>query len=143
MTGGGEGIALPLPVVVVGAIVVEDDHLLLVLRGRPPAAGTWALPGGRIEGGETAVEAVVRELVEETGLEGICGDFVGWEEMIGDDHHAVILDFRVHLLEKAEPQAADDAVAARWVPVWDVAALPLAPGLAEFLHDHGIIDTFA
>jgi 8-oxo-dGTP diphosphatase len=127
--------------VCVGAIVVDDGDLLLIRRGRGPAQGEWAIPGGRVEAGELLAEAVVRELLEETGLEGICEDLVGWAERIGPDHHHVILDFRVTLLERSEPTAGDDAAEAAWVPLVDVAELRLAEGLAEFLHDHGILQT--
>jgi 8-oxo-dGTP diphosphatase len=85
--------------------------------------------------------AVVREVAEETGLEALCEDLIGWTELIGDDHHFVILDFRVTLLERTEPTAGDDAAEARWVPLADVAELNLVEGLAEFLHDHGIVRT--
>lgn len=129
------------PEVCVGAIVVDEDELLLIRRGRGAAQGEWSVPGGRVEAGELLAEAVVRELLEETGLEGICEDLVGWAERIGDDHHYVILDFRVTLLERAEPTAGDDAAEARWVPLTDVAELNLVDGLAEFLHDHGIVRT--
>lgn len=140
------------PVLAVGAIVVDDDRLLLVRRGYGPAAGTWAIPGGRVEPGETLMEAVTRELREETGIEGVCGSLVGFAEILpaeippdhehqDDEGHFVVLDFEVTLLESAEPVAASDAADARWVPLVDVADLALAPGLAEFLHDHQIIAT--
>lgn len=132
------------PVVAVGAILVDDDRLLMVRRGHGPAAGTWAVPGGRVEAGETLAEAVVRELYEETGIEGVCGRLVGVEELLPEDgstEHFVILDFEVSILESAEPVAADDAAEARWVDLGDIAELQLAPGMAEFLHDHGIIET--
>ncbi len=125
----------------VGAVVVDDERLLVIRRGEGFAAGLWAVPGGRVEPDELLQEAVVRELAEETGMEGVCGQLIGWVELADDDHHLVILDFRVDLLEFAEPTAASDAAEARWVPLGDVGELPLAPGLAEFLHDHGIIDT--
>lgn len=134
------------PSLSVGAIVVDDDRLLLVRRAHAPAAGTWAVPGGRVEAGETLAEAVTRELREETGIEGVCGPLIGWTELVPDsdvEQHLVILDFEVSLFDAAEPIAASDAIDARWVPVGDVAEMRLAPGLAEFLHDHGIIPTFA
>lgn len=127
------------PEVCVGAVAVDNERLLLVRRGRGPAAGEWSVPGGRVEPGETLAEAVVRELLEETGVEGVCGELVGWVERIGDDHHFVILDFRVEVLEGRAPVAGDDASEAAWVPLPQVAELPLVDGLAEFLHDHGII----
>ncbi|MCU1354015.1 MAG: nudF [Acidimicrobiales bacterium] len=139
------------PATCVGAVVIDDERLLLVRRGHGPAAGTWSLPGGRVEHGETLAEAVVRELAEETGLEGVCGELVGWAELLPDSAgvdpsdalHAVILDFRVTLLDPTvRPRAGDDAAEVDWVRLGDVADLILAPGLAEFLHDHGIIATF-
>ena len=130
------------PIVAVGAVVVDDERLLLVRRGHGPAAGTWAIPGGRVRPGETLVEAVLRELREETSLEGLCGALMGPVELIDDDgEHLVVLDYRVDLTESAEPRAGDDAVEVRWVPLMEVAEMRLAPGLAEFLHDHAIIET--
>ena len=132
---------MTVPEVCVGAIVVDEGDLLLIRRGRGPAQGEWSIPGGRVVAGELLAEAVVRELLEETGLEGICEDLVGWAERIGDDHHFVILDFRVTLLERRPPTAGDDAAEAAWIPLVDVAELDLVEGLAEFLHDHGILQT--
>jgi 8-oxo-dGTP diphosphatase len=130
------------PEVAVGAVVVDDGALLLVRRGRGPAAGEWSVPGGRVERGETLAEAVVREVAEETGLEVVCGPLLGWVERIGDDHHHVILDFEATLLG-GTLAAGDDAAEAAWVPAGEVTDLRLVDGLAEFLADHGIIETFA
>lgn len=129
------------PQVCVGAVVVHDGDLLLVRRGHGPAAGEWSVPGGRVEPGELLVEAVVRELAEETGLEGACGRLLGWVERIDEDGHFVILDFEVTVLERREPGAASDAAEARWVPLEEVAELNLVDGLAEFLHEHGVLAT--
>jgi len=100
------------------------------------------VPGGRVEPGETLAEAVVRELREETGLDGVCGELVGWAERIGPEYHFVILDFAVTTLggAEAQPVPGDDAVEARWVGLGELGELRLVAGLAEFLHDHGIID---
>lgn len=130
------------PVVAVGAVVVDDDRILLVRRGHGPAAGEWSVPGGRVEVGETLAEAVTRELREETGLDGVCGPLVGLVERIGDALHYVILDYEVTVVGGEQPVAGDDAAEARWVPLHEVAAMALVDGLAEFLHDHGIIRTF-
>jgi 8-oxo-dGTP diphosphatase len=130
------------PEVCVGAVVVDEDRLLLIRRGHGPAAGEWSVPGGRVERGELLAEAVVRELAEETGLEGVCGELIGWVERIGDDHHFVILDFAVQLLDPtALPVAGDDAQEVAWVPLDQVAERALVEGLAEFLYEHGIIPT--
>jgi len=130
------------PALCVSGLVVEGERLLMVRRGRGPAAGTWALPGGRVEGGELLAEAVVRELAEETGLEAVCGELVGWTEVIEGGDHAVILTFRAHLLGADTPRAGDDAVEASWVPLAEVTDHRLAPGVAELLSDHGVIAAF-
>jgi 8-oxo-dGTP diphosphatase len=131
------------PQLCVGAIVVLDGRLLLVQRANDPGAGEWSVPGGRVEPGELLAEAVVRELAEETGLEGVCGPLVGWVERLGADHHFVILDFAVTVLGGDAPRAGGDALDARWVPLDDVADWLLVDGLAEFLHEHGYLRTIA
>ena len=126
-------------------MAVADDRLLLVRRGHGPAAGEWSLPGGRVEWGETLAEAVVRELAEETGLEGVCEDVVGWVERVGPDHHFVIMDFLVTVLDdpRTVPRAGADAAEAAWVALDEVSRLALTDGLAEFLHEHGIVPVIA
>lgn len=120
-------------------MAVDAGRLLMVQRGRGPAIGMWSIPGGRVERGETMAEAVVRELAEETGVEGVCEGLVGWVERMGADHHYVILDFWVRAIAGAEPAPGDDADEAAWVPLEDVSKLPLVEGLAEFLSDHGVL----
>lgn len=131
------------PELCVGAVAVQDDSLLLIRRGHGPAAGMWAVPGGRVEAGETLAEAVVREVAEETGLEAMCDALIGWVERIQGDRHLVILDFAVTVLDPHQPIAGDDAAEAAWVPLSSVPGLDLVEGMAEFLHEHGIIATLA
>lgn len=131
------------PELCAGAVVVYDERLLLVRRGHGPAAGEWSVPGGRVQAGETMAEAVVREVLEETGVEVVCDELVGWVERFGDDHHFVIFDFRARVLDPREPVAGDDAAEAAWVPLDDVVSLRLVEGLAEFLHQHGVLAVIA
>ena len=65
----------PLPVAV--AIAVRDKRFLLIKRGIPPRKGAWGSPSGFIESGETAEEACLRELKEETGISGQVVKLVG------------------------------------------------------------------
>lgn len=127
----------PTPRIAVGAVCVRDGRLLLVLRARPPAAGRWALPGGRLEPGETLAGAVARELAEETGLDGRVGALCGIAERAGSGFHYVILDFWVDAGE-AEAVAGDDAVAVRWAGRADLGGLPLAGDLLGWLDAHGV-----
>lgn len=138
MTGDAKA---ALPQVCVGAIATRTNELLMVRRATEPGRGRWSVPGGRVEPGETLAEAVVRELEEETSLEGVCGSLLGWTELIDEHHHFVILDFEVTVAGADEPIAGSDSTEAAWVPVWTVAELDLVDGLAEFLTDHGVIET--
>jgi mutator protein MutT len=131
------------PEVCVGAVAVDNDRLLLIRRAHGPGAGLWSVPGGRVEGGETLAEATVRELREETGLDAACDELVGWVERIGEGYHYLIFDFRVTVLDPEAPVAGDDAGEAAWVPLGEVDHLALVNGLAEFLHEHGILDVVA
>lgn len=127
------------PEICVGAIAVSDDALLMIRRGHGPAAGRWSVPSGRIERGETAAEAIVRELAEETGLDGVCGPLLGWAELISDEAHFVVLNFEVVILSDRDPVAGSDAAEAAWVPLDMVETYRLTPGLVEFLAEHHII----
>ena len=126
------------PEVCVGAIARRGDELLLVRRGADPGRGLWSVPGGRVEPGEALADAVVRELREETGLDGTCGAFVGCVERIGASYHFVILDFEVEVT--GDPIAGDDADEARWVAVSSLDDHALVDGLADFLRDRGVIE---
>jgi 8-oxo-dGTP diphosphatase len=128
------------PEVAVGAIAVRDGALLMIRRGHGPASGRWSVPGGRIERGELAAEALVREVKEETGLDAICGPLVGWTELLDGDDHFVVLDFEVTIVDDGDPVAGSDAAEVAWVALHEVSELRLTDGLAEFLADHGVIE---
>lgn len=107
------------PLVGIGIIVLRPDSVLLVRRGRPPAADSWSLPGGGQELGETAEAAARRELAEETGL--VVGKLIliAHVDSIHRDgagrvrFHYTILDFAA-LYAGGEPRAGGDASAAAW-----------------------------
>jgi 8-oxo-dGTP diphosphatase len=134
----------PVVEVAVGAVALREGAILLVRRGRGPAAGEWSLPGGRVDFREELHEAVVREVAEETSIEVVVERFLGWVERLGDDpepYHFVILDFLVSVLDpRQEPLAGDDAAEAVWVQLGDLDGLRLVEGVYEFLVDHKILE---
>ena len=125
------------PEVAVGAVAVRHGRLLLVRRSRGPGVGRWALPGGRVEHGETLVAALVRELAEETGLRVDVGPLCGIAERFSDGHHFVILDYWADVQGDAAP--GDDAEAVTWASREDLDRLPLVPQLLDFLREHGVL----
>jgi len=131
-------VSAPVPEVCVGGIAVRGESVLLVCRGRPPAVGLWAFPGGRVEPGESLSAAVERELAEETGLVVQCGELVGVTEHISNSMHFVILDYAVECSPDAVPVAGDDAAEARFVSFAEITAgsLPLSGGMRDFLDRH-------
>jgi 8-oxo-dGTP diphosphatase len=122
------------PVVAVGVLLLDGDHVLLVQRAKPPAVGRWTVPGGKVELGETLEEAALRELAEETGLSATLGPIIEiLDRVIREDdgtisYHYVILDF-LGTEPKGTLQAASDSLDARWVAFADLASYPLTDGL--------------
>jgi 8-oxo-dGTP diphosphatase len=127
------------PELCVGAVALNEGRILLVKRGKEPARWTWSVPGGRVKPGETMAEAVEREMHEETGLVCSCGELIGWAERLVGGRHLVIADFKVEVVSTLDPVAGDDAVDAAWIGLDEVGRLALAPGLGEFLSQHGIL----
>jgi len=107
------------PIVGIGIVVIKDDSVLLVRRGKPPNVGAWTLPGGAQELGETAEEAARRELLEETGLEVDTLHFAATVDNIRRDEagrvrfHYTIIDFATRWVA-GEPVAATDVTEAAW-----------------------------
>lgn len=120
----------PTPLPAVGAIVFREGAVLLVRRGRPPAVGEWAIPGGRLHWGESLQAAAEREVLEETGIRIRAREPVFAFDLIQADTggdcrlHYVIVDLEADYLE-GEPRAADDAIDARWVRPEELAELPV------------------
>jgi 8-oxo-dGTP diphosphatase len=87
------------PIVGVGAVIFIDGRVLLVKRAHAPLAGTWSLPGGAVELGETAQAAAAREILEETGLVVDVGPVVDVVDriLLEDDgrvaYHFVVIDY--------------------------------------------------
>lgn len=114
---------LPAPVPCVGVVCLKGDEVLLIRRGRPPRQGEWSLPGGRIEPGERAVDAGLRELREETGVEA---RIVGLLDVVDGvfpeaGRHYVLIDYVAEWIA-GEPVAGDDAADARFFPLAEAGA---------------------
>ena len=128
------GRAYPLqPVAGVGAVVFTPDRrIVLIRRGQAPLSGTWSLPGGVLELGETLAGAVVREVREETGLDVDAGPLIDlFEHVARDDdgrvqYHYVIADYLCHA-RGGTLRAGTDALEVTTADLHQLDAFNLAP----------------
>jgi 8-oxo-dGTP diphosphatase len=124
------------PFLAVSAAIVRADRILVVRRARAPADGLFSLPGGVVEIGETLMQAVAREVREETNLTIEPVGLAGFREAITRvrdervERHFVILPFAARWLA-GETLLNEELSEARWLHPAELAGLPTTPGLAE------------
>jgi len=120
------------PLLGVGAVIVNDDQVLVVRRANPPLQGEWSIPGGLVDTGETTKEAVVREILEETNLTIEPVELVEVFERILRDadsrvqYHFVVTDYLCRLLS-GEPRPGTDVSDMRWARVEELQVLGITP----------------
>jgi 8-oxo-dGTP diphosphatase len=120
-----------LPLVGVGAIIIQDDRVVLVKRAHPPLQAQWSIPGGVLEVGELVREAAVREAREETGLIVEPGTLLGvYDRVLRDtenrvQYHYVLIDFLCRPIG-GELSASGDAADVCWFTREELHALNLA-----------------
>jgi len=118
------------PFIGVGVVVLKEDSVLLIRRGKPPREGEWSLPGGSQHIGETVRETAAREVLEETGITIGEPRFLEVIDAIIPDtegrvrFHYTLIDF-VAEWTSGEAVAADDASHAEWVPLAAIEGLEL------------------
>ena len=128
------------PKVAVGAVVFNDERVLLVRRGQPPSEDLWAIPGGSVEIGETLQEAAEREILEETGIKIRAGEPVFTFDVIDRDRtgkirfHYVIVDLEADYIS-GDPNAGDDAAEARWVTAQEINELRVSAPTLKLLKE--------
>jgi ADP-ribose pyrophosphatase YjhB (NUDIX family) len=124
------------PTLAASIAVFRDGRVLLATRTKPPAAGVWSLPGGRVEAGETLEQAALRELREEVGVEAEIVGFNRHVEVIrrnggGEvEAHFVVASFVGRWLS-GEPQAGPEAGEVAWVAPHNVSGLRTTASLGE------------
>ena len=111
------------------AIVFDaEGRVLLVQRGQEPARGSWTVPGGRVEPGESVQDAALRELREETGLVGARAELVTVVTLGGYEiHECFVREW------SGVARAGDDAADVRWAQVTEFDALALTSELRRVL----------
>jgi len=127
------------PVVGVGGVVIRDGKALLIRRGKPPLYGRWVVPGGTVELGEPLERALVREMLEETGLAVEPVEMLTVFDRIdrnGDEvvYHYVIVDYLCRWLS-GEAKAASDALEVAWAAPGELGRFDLPPKALEVVQD--------
>lgn len=114
-----------------GTVCIKGSQVLLIRRGTPPMTGEWSLPGGRIEPGERAEDAALRELKEETGVEAKIAGLIDVVNAIVKNRagtlitrHYVLCDYAAVWMA-GTPRAGDDAAEARFFERGEIAGLGL------------------
>jgi ADP-ribose pyrophosphatase YjhB (NUDIX family) len=126
------------PILAASVAVFRAGHVLLAVRGKPPAEGLFSLPGGRVELGETLGEAALRELHEEVGVKAKLIGSLAPVEVIERDAdgrvklHIVVVAHAARWVS-GEPRTGPEAREIRWVTERDIAGLPMTAGLAGIL----------
>ena len=110
----------PQPSLAVDAVTIFEDKVLLITRGREPWKGSLAFPGGFIEKGEDPEDAVLRDLKEETGLDGKIVDLLCVRGNPERDPRGHIISIAYVIAATGEPNAGDDAAHAAWYPISEV-----------------------
>lgn len=114
----------------------------MIRRGHEPGRGLWSIPGGRVDPGESDDEAVVRELVEETGVRAEVVRLVG--TVLRPAPAGGTFEIRDYLLValpggSARVRPGDDADEVRWVSRAELARLPIVPGLRAALTEWSLL----
>ena len=126
------------PYVGVGAVIVDGGKVLIVKRKYDPLAGQWSLPGGGVEVGETLEDSIVREMLEETGLDIEVGPVIEVLDRIPRDedgqvrYHFVLVDYLCWPVG-GELRASSDVADARFVDPSELPAYHLTKKANEVI----------
>lgn len=126
------------PHLAVSAVILRAGEFLAVRRARPPMRGLFTLPGGRVEIGESLIEALQREVLEETALMIQPLAVAGYREVIARDdsgrvkRHYVIVAFAARWVA-GEVRLNEELADACWLRPEALAGLSTTEGLAEIV----------
>ena len=111
------------PSLAVDAIVIDNNKILLIRRGKEPWKGMLAFPGGFVEQGEDPEVAVIRELKEECGLDGVVEKLVCVKGDPNRDPRGHVVSIAYLVSAQGIPLAGDDAADAAWYDLSEIKEL--------------------
>ncbi|MDG1198191.1 MAG: NUDIX domain-containing protein [Actinomycetota bacterium] len=121
------------PELCAGSIVYSEEKILLIRRGAEPEKGLWSLPGGRVQMGESIRHAALRELKEESNLEGQFEEMMGWVDLLIGEHRYVIVNLRFSVSNASNLKAGDDAAEAKFFKLEELHGLDMNDRTRNFL----------
>ncbi|HDM25028.1 ADP-ribose pyrophosphatase [Euryarchaeota archaeon ex4484_162] len=126
------------PKLTVDAIITKNNEILLIKRKKQPFKDFWALPGGFVNYGEKTEDAVVREVLEETGLKCRVKKLLNvYSEPNRDPRgHTVSIVYHLTVINNDKPTGGDDAADARFFNIKDIHSLPLAFDHRKIIKDY-------
>jgi ADP-ribose pyrophosphatase len=119
-------------------MILDGDRILLSMRGKPPSEGKWGLPGGAVEVGETVEEALIREILEETGVTVKLTKLITFLDSIHRDdddrvrYHYILFEYLCEYVS-GEVSPSSDAPDARWVDVNELDSVDIMPSTKKFI----------
>lgn len=127
------------PIVGVGGVVIRDNKVLLIRRGREPLKGEWSIPGGMLELGESLTDGVKREVLEETGLGVRPLEVLTVFDRVQKNgeriqYHYVIVDY-VCRLTGGRLKSGSDVLDARWVTREELPSYRITPKATAVIAD--------
>jgi len=125
----------------VGAVIFDtDERICLVRRANEPARGKWSFPGGRVEPDENAQDAIIREVMEETGLHVKIDRELGPALRPAPDGGTFhIREFLMHTSDRLPVRPGDDATDAGFFSLDEIRELQTSPGLLDYMREQGLL----
>jgi 8-oxo-dGTP diphosphatase len=121
-----------IPLIIVGAAIVQNGRVLACERAEPPEmSGKWEFPGGKIEPGESEVEALVRECDEELAVLVDVGERVGGDIPLNDGR-AILKVYLARLRDQTQPKPIEHSEL-RWLGADELFSVPWLPADAPIV----------
>lgn len=109
---------------IVSAVIEKDGKILLVQEAKENVKGKWNIPSGHLENGESVIDAVKREVKEESGYDVNVLHMLGIYESFSKEKHYIRFNFACNSLGKISEYDKDEILDVKWFTWKEIAELP-------------------